>query len=103
MKVFELEYAAWLQQENMPKDLKAQLELIKDDATEQELRFGQIIAFGTAGMRGLMGAGINRMNVYTVCRAARGLGSWLNSTDLPKRCAIAYDCLLRSAPLRWHR
>jgi len=91
MKAFELEYAAWLQQENMPEDLRAQLNAIENDATEQELRFGQIIAFGTAGMRGLMGAGINRMNVYTVRRAARGLGSWLNSTDLPKRCAIAYD------------
>ena len=91
MKAFELEYAAWCQQADMPEDLRAQLTAIENDATEQELRFGQIIAFGTAGMRGLMGAGINRMNVYTVRRAARGLGSWLNSTDLPKRCAIAYD------------
>ncbi len=91
MKAFELEYARWQQEPTMPADLKAQLAAIENDATEQELRFGQIIAFGTAGMRGLMGAGINRMNVYTVCRAARGLGSWLNTTELPKRCAIAYD------------
>ena len=47
--------------------------------------------FGTAGMRGIMGAGSNRLNCYTVRRAAQGMAAWLASTDLPKEAAIGYD------------
>ncbi len=91
MKAFQEEFTRWCELPELLPELKEELAAIADNPEEQELRFGQVIAFGTAGMRGLMGAGINRMNVYTVGRAARGLGSWLNGTDLPKRCAIAYD------------
>ena len=91
MKNFEKEYQLWMQQSDLRPELRQELEKIADDAVEKELRFEHVIPFGTAGMRGLMGAGINRMNVYTVYRAARGLAAWLCKTDLPKRCAIGYD------------
>ena len=91
MNAFEQEYRVWLEQPSLPQQMRQELEDIQNNPEEKELRFFQVIPFGTAGMRGLMGAGINRMNVFTVCRAARGLGKWLLTTELPKRCAIAYD------------
>ena len=53
--------------------------------------FGCDLAFGTAGLRGVLGAGTNRMNIYTVARATQGLASWLAGTSLPQKVAIAYD------------
>ena len=49
------------------------------------------MAFGTAGIRGIMGLGCNRLNEFTVRRTAQGIAKWLNGTQLPKRCAIGYD------------
>ena len=63
MKNFEKEYQLWMQQSDLRPELRQELEKIADDAVEKELRFEHVIPFGTAGMRGLMGAGINRMNV----------------------------------------
>ena len=70
---------------------KAELISIKDNDDELKGRFGQDLQFGTAGMRGVMGMGSNRLNYYTVRRAAQGMASWLAETDLPKKAAIAYD------------
>lgn len=53
--------------------------------------FGAELQFGTAGIRGIMGLGTNRLNDYTVRRTAQGLAAWLCSTDLPQKCAIGYD------------
>lgn len=53
--------------------------------------FGAELQFGTAGIRGIMGLGTNRLNDYTVRRTAQGLAAWLSSTDLPQKCAIGYD------------
>ena len=91
MTDYEIKYQSWCLEPTLPDDMRAELAGIKTDLVEQELRFGQVIPFGTAGMRGLMGAGINRMNIFTVCRAARGLGAWLKGSGEPMRCAIAYD------------
>ncbi len=91
MTDYEIKYQSWCLEPTLPESMKDELKSIKGDLVEQELRFGQVIPFGTAGMRGLMGAGTNRMNIYTVCRAARGLGTWLLSSGEAKRCAIAYD------------
>lgn len=70
-----------------------QEELASIDGNDEELkgRFGRDLQFGTAGLRGIMGAGSNRLNRYTVRRAAQGMAAWLASTDLPKEAAIAYD------------
>ena len=72
-------------------DLKEELESIRDDQEELKSRFGGDLRFGTAGMRGIMGAGSNRLNRYTVRRAAQGMAAWLSGTELPKKAAIGYD------------
>ena len=76
---------------DLPADVKRELDEIKNDDEELKGRFGDHLQFGTAGMRGIMGAGTNRLNKYTVRRAAQGMAAWLVSTDLPKIAAIAYD------------
>ena len=72
-------------------DLANELASIQDDTEELKSRFGSDLQFGTAGMRGIMGAGSNRLNKYTVRRAAQGMAAWLSSTDLPQKAAIGYD------------
>lgn len=76
---------------NLPKDIKNELIRIKDDENEIKDRFYADLKFGTAGMRGIMGIGCNRLNNYTVRRAAQGMAAWLSSADLPQKAAIGYD------------
>ncbi len=76
---------------DLPADVKQELKAISDNEEELKGRFGSDLQFGTAGMRGIMGAGSNRLNKYTVRRAAQGMATWLASTDLPKIAAIGYD------------
>ena len=76
---------------NLPQDTADELAAIKNDPEELKGRFGSDLQFGTAGMRGIMGAGSNRLNRYTVRRAAQGMAAWLSGTDLPKEAAIGYD------------
>lgn len=83
-------YAYWCGAE-LPEDTKQELAAIKEDTEELKSRFGSELEFGTAGMRGIMGAGSNRLNRYTVRRAAQGMAAWLSSTDLPQKAAIGYD------------
>lgn len=83
-------YAYWCEA-GLPTDVQAELASIKDDAEELKGRFGGDLQFGTAGMRGIMGAGSNRLNRYTVRRAAQGMAAWLSGTDLPQKAAIGYD------------
>ena len=75
----------------LPEDVLAELNSVKNDQEELKSRFSSDLQFGTAGMRGIMGMGSNRLNRYTVRRAAQGMAAWLASTDLPKIAAIAYD------------
>ena len=83
-------YAFWCNA-GLPEDVQSELAAIKTDEEELKGRFGSELQFGTAGMRGIMGAGSNRLNRYTVRRAAQGMAAWLSSTDLPQIAAIAYD------------
>ena len=83
-------YAFWLSAD-LPEDVKRELEAVRDDVEELKGRFGSDLQFGTAGMRGIMGAGSNRLNRYTVRRAAQGMAAWLSGTDLPQVAAIGYD------------
>ena len=83
-------YAFWCNAE-LPADIQNELQEIKNDAEELKSRFGSELQFGTAGMRGIMGCGSNRLNRYTVRRAAQGMAQWLASTDLPQKAAIGYD------------
>ena len=76
---------------------KEELKVIKGDHEELKGRFGAELSFGTAGLRGIMGMGSNRLNRYTVRRAAQGMAAWLKSTELPQKAAIGYDSRHNSA------
>lgn len=87
---FQERYQFWCDA-GLPEDAQAELKAIAKDTEELKSRFGSDLQFGTAGMRGIMGMGSNRLNRYTVRRAAQGMASWLSGTDLPKIAAIGYD------------
>ena len=83
-------YEFWKNSE-LPAAVKAELDAIKNDEETLKSCFGSELEFGTAGMRGIMGVGSNRLNRYTVRRAAQGMAAWLASTDLPQKAAVGYD------------
>lgn len=86
-------YQIWKDQPDLEPNLKKELDAMHDEA-EIEDAFYAPMSFGTAGMRGLMGPGINRMNVYTVRQATEGLATLIDSLgeDIKKRgVAIGYD------------
>ena len=86
----ELErYQQWCEQAPLNEAGRAALAAMQNDETERKGCFGAELQFGTAGIRGIMGIGTNRLN--TVRRTAQGLAAWLTSTELPQRCAIGYD------------
>ena len=85
-------YELWLTNPYFDEDTRKELEAIKDDNKEIEDRFYKDLEFGTAGLRGVIGAGTNRMNIYTVRRATQGLANYIikmNGQD--KGVAIAFD------------
>ncbi len=86
-------YLSWLNNAKLEQGLRAELDAIASDAKEQEERFYTELEFGTAGLRGIIGAGTNRMNVHVVRRATQGLADYLNTIEGAKErgVAIAYD------------
>ena len=66
------------------------------DAADIEDRFCRELEFGTGGLRGVIGAGTNRMNIYNVRKATQGLCNYLKSTTLPQSVAISYDSRIKS-------
>lgn len=85
-------YQEWLTNPVFDEDTKKELESIKDDEKEIIDRFYKDLEFGTAGLRGVIGAGSNRMNKYTVGKATQGLASFiLKMGTQDKGVAIAYD------------
>ncbi len=90
-------YAEWLEKAVQDPDLKAELIGIDGKADEISDRFYRDLEFGTGGLRGVIGAGTNRMNVYTVGKATQGLADYLKNTgksDLS--VAVAYDSRIKS-------
>ncbi len=82
----------WLDNEYFDEDTKKELLAIRNDATEIEDRFYKDLEFGTGGLRGVIGAGTNRMNVYTVRKASQGLANYIiQKGGQDKGVAIAYD------------
>ena len=84
-------YALWRARAVEDPDLAAELAAIADDADAINDRFYRDLAFGTGGLRGVFGAGTNRMNLYTIRRATQGLADTLNASGLPKKVALAHD------------
>ena len=89
-------YDAWRAQPGLPEDLAAELASIQGDEEAITDRFYRELAFGTGGLRGVIGAGTNRMNVYNIRKATQGLADYLNASGLPKKAAIGYDSRIKS-------
>ena len=90
------QYDRWLSQPGMPADLAEELKSIAGDEDAITDRFYRELEFGTGGLRGVIGAGTNRMNVYNIRKATQGLANYLNASDLPKKVAIGYDSRIKS-------
>lgn len=88
----EQQYRAWLNDAGIDSATKAELLSLEGNEKEIEDRFYRDLEFGTGGLRGVIGAGINRMNAYTVGRATQGLAQFLlKEMPEPRSVAIAYD------------
>ena len=85
-------YNQWLENSYFDEATKEELKSIKDDENEIKERFYMDLEFGTAGLRGIIGAGTNRMNIYVVRRATQGLANYIAKVDKKSQgVAIAYD------------
>lgn len=85
-------YEGWLNDPYFDEAAKEELKSIAEDDNEIKERFYKDLEFGTAGLRGIIGAGTNRMNIYTVRKATQGLANYIISKDGQKKgVAIAYD------------
>lgn len=89
-------YSLWLKEAVLDPDLKTELESIKGNEDEILDRFYKNLEFGTGGLRGVIGAGTNRLNVYTVSQATQGLANYLNKNFKEPSVAIAYDSRIKS-------
>ncbi|EGO2682278.1 MULTISPECIES: phospho-sugar mutase [Enterococcus] len=91
---WEQVYQQWLNEENIPENLKNELKDLNTDPEKCEDAFYAPLEFGTAGMRGILGAGINRMNIFTVRQATEGLARFMDTQNPETKrrgVAIAYD------------
>ena len=89
-------YALWCEKATADADLLPELESVKGNEDEILDRFYKNLEFGTAGLRGVIGAGTNRMNIYTVNQATQGLADYLNEDFENPSIAIAYDSRIKS-------
>ena len=89
-------YERWLNAQLDDPDLKPELESIRDNENEIRERFAVALKFGTAGLRGVIGAGTNRMNIYTVRQATQGLVNWVKTQGGSQTVAISYDSRIKS-------
>lgn len=90
------DYTRWLNADLEDADLKAELEAIQGNEEEIKDRFAVALKFGTAGLRGVLGAGTNRMNIYVVRQATQGLANWVKTQGGSQLVAISYDSRIKS-------
>ena len=91
---WEETYQTWKDNPELAADLKAELDQLADNQEALEDAFYEPLSFGTAGMRGVLGVGINRMNIYTVRQATEGLATFMDTLDdetKQRGVAISYD------------
>ena len=89
------EYKRWMDAELEDFDLKAELQSIEGDEAAIEDRFAVSLKFGTAGLRGTLGAGTNRMNIWVVRQATQGIADWVKTQGGTQTVAISYDSRLK--------
>ena len=90
------DYKRWHAAELDDADLTAELARIEGQDEEIKDRFAVALKFGTAGLRGVLGAGTNRMNVYVVRQATQGLANWVRTQGGSQTVAISYDSRIKS-------
>lgn len=90
------EYSRWLTSATADADVAAELKAIENDPARIEDAFYRNLAFGTGGLRGTIGAGTNRMNVYTVAKASQGLANYLVANFDASSVSIGYDSRIKS-------
>lgn len=95
MNINEL-YKLWCEKAIEDTDLKKELCDVKDDAEAINDRFYRNLEFGTGGLRGVIGAGTNRMNIYTVRRATQGFADYINEAYENAHVAVSYDSRIKS-------
>lgn len=95
MKEKEL-YSLWCENAKADPDLQSELESIRDNDEAIKDRFYRDLEFGTGGLRGVIGAGTNRMNIYTVKRATQGFADYLNQEYENPAVAVSYDSRIKS-------
>ena len=96
MNKIDTQYNLWLEKAVDDPDLVEELRAIAGDEQAKADRFYKSLEFGTAGLRGVIGAGTNRMNIYTVGQATQGLADFLNKKYDNPSVAIAYDSRIKS-------
>ena len=94
--MYQEEYERWLAADLEDADLNPELSKIKGIDEEIKDRFAVALKFGTAGLRGVLGAGTNRMNIYVVRQATQGLANWVKTQGGNQTVAISYDSRLKS-------
>ncbi len=94
--MYQDEYKRWLAAELEDHDLRPELLSIQGIDDEIKDRFAVKLAFGTAGLRGVLGAGTNRMNIYVVRQATQGLANWVRTQGGSQTVAISYDSRIKS-------
>lgn len=94
--MYQDDYKRWLESELDDPALKAELESIAGNDDEIKDRFAVALKFGTAGLRGVLGAGSNRMNIYVVRQATQGLANWVKTQGGNQLVAISYDSRINS-------
>lgn len=92
---YQDQFNRWMENASEDLDLTEELKSIADNAPQVADRFYRGLEFGTGGLRGVLGAGPNRMNIYTVRRATQGLADYINASDLMNAVAIAYDSRMK--------
>ena len=97
MEGYLREYGRWLAADLEDFDLGAELRQIKGDDAEIRERFQVALKFGTAGLRGVLGAGTNRMNIYVVRQATQGVADWVKTQGGTQTVAISYDSRLKGS------
>ena len=90
------DYKRWMEADLEDVALKTELESIEGNDEEIKDRFAVSLAFGTAGLRGVLGAGTNRMNIYVVRQATQGLANWVKTQGGNQLVAISYDSRINS-------
>ena len=93
--MFQDEYSRWCQAELVDFDLKRELTEIAGDEDAIRERFAASLSFGTAGLRGTLGVGTNRMNIWVVRQATQGIADWVKTKGGSQTVAISYDSRLK--------